>query len=43
MTACSGAMLELEALLKSHANANAARIETTCSAFGAALFNGSIN
>jgi hypothetical protein len=43
MTACSGAMLELEALLKSCTNAYAASIETICSAFGAALFNGSIN
>ena len=43
MAACSDAILALEALLKSHTNADAACIETACSTFGAALFNSSTN
>ena len=43
MAACSDAILALEALLKSHTNADPACIETACSTFGAALFNSSTN
>ena len=43
MAACSDAILAMEALLKSHTNADPTCIETACSTFGAALFNSSTN
>ena len=43
MAACADAVLAMESLLKSHTNADAACIETTCSTFSAALFNSSTN
>ena len=43
MAACSDAIMALEALLKSHTNADPTCIETACSTFGSALFNRSTN
>ena len=43
MAACSDVILALEALLKSHTNADRACIGTLCSTFRAALFSSSTN